>query len=87
MLRVVLKFDDVVSLIVAAHQLGLRASPHPPHMLDGHSHGRHASHAQPNPQENCSATGRGNREAGIYLPWAGMKQEGVVRQNKPEARK
>jgi hypothetical protein len=35
MLRVILKFDDVVSPIVAAHQLGLRASAHPPHVLDG----------------------------------------------------
>jgi hypothetical protein len=57
MLRIVLKFDDVVRLIVAAHQLGLRPAPHPPHMLDGKFHGRHASQARRNPQENCSAKG------------------------------
>ena len=67
MLRIVLKFDDVVRLIVAAHQLGLRAAPHPPHMLDGQLHGRHASHARRKPQENCSATGNRNSVAGNLL--------------------
>ena len=64
MLGIVLKFDDVVRLVVAAHQLGLRPAPHPPHMLDGQLHGRHASHARGNPQENCSATGNENSLAG-----------------------
>src|SRR5579863_9710588 len=60
MLWIVLKFDDIVCFVVTAHQLGLRAASHPPHMLDGQLHGRHASHARRNPQENCSGTGSEN---------------------------
>jgi hypothetical protein len=41
MLRIILEFDDVVPVVVAAHQLGLRTAPHPPYMLDGQLHGRH----------------------------------------------
>src|SRR4029077_15445727 len=65
MLRIVLEFDDVVRLIVATHQLGLRPAPHPPYMLDGKLHGRHASQARRNSQENCSATGSENCLTGI----------------------
>jgi hypothetical protein len=39
MLRVILKFNDVVSIVVAPHQMGLRAAPHPPDMLDRQPHG------------------------------------------------
>ena len=39
MLGIVLEFDDVVSAVVAAHQVGLRAAPHPADMLDGKHHG------------------------------------------------
>jgi hypothetical protein len=65
MLCIVLEFDDVVRFIVAAHQVGLRPATHSPHMLDGKLHGRHASHARRNPQENCSAKGSENRQTGM----------------------
>jgi hypothetical protein len=60
MLRIILKFDDVVGPVVAAHQLGLRPAAHPPHVLDGQLHGRHASHGNGQPQADCSVVG--NRE-------------------------
>jgi hypothetical protein len=51
-------------------------------MLDGKLHGRHASHAQQNSQENCSSKGIKNRQKGIYLKCAGIKQQEAVRQKK-----
>jgi hypothetical protein len=39
MLRIILEFNDVIAIIVAAHQMGLCAAPHPPDMLDRQSHG------------------------------------------------
>jgi hypothetical protein len=39
MLRVILKFNDVVGIVVAPHQMGLRSAPHPPDMLDRQPHG------------------------------------------------
>src|ERR1700733_6061902 len=87
MLWIVLEFDDVVRLIVAAHQLGLRAAPHPPHMLDGQlhaamlvTHGR--SRKKIVPRRETRITGRE-----IYLVCTRMKQELALRQNKPKARR
>src|ERR1700732_2334772 len=40
MLRVVLEFDDVVTIVVAPHQMGLCATPHPPDVFNGEPHGR-----------------------------------------------
>jgi hypothetical protein len=39
MLRVILEFNDVIRIVVATHQLGLRPAPHPPDMLDRQPHG------------------------------------------------
>jgi hypothetical protein len=39
MLRIILEFDDVVAIVITAHQMGLRAASHPPDMLDRQSHG------------------------------------------------
>jgi hypothetical protein len=39
MLGVILKFNDVVGIVVAPHQMGLRSAPHPPDMLDRQPHG------------------------------------------------
>src|ERR1700722_8992622 len=39
MLRIVLKFNDVVPAIIAPHQVGLRAAPHTPYVLDSKPHG------------------------------------------------
>jgi hypothetical protein len=39
MLWVILKFNDVVGVVVAPHQMGLRSASHPPDMLDRQSHG------------------------------------------------
>ena len=33
MLRIILEFDDVVVAVVAAHQVRLRASPHPTYLF------------------------------------------------------
>jgi hypothetical protein len=39
MLRIILEFDDVIAIIIAAHQMGLRAASHAPDMLDCQPHG------------------------------------------------
>src|SRR5665213_1822091 len=66
MLRIILKFDDVVRIVVTAHQMRLRATTHSAHMLDGKFHDSHARHAVQNPQENSSAMGRENYLEGKF---------------------
>ena len=39
MLRVILELDDVVSAVVAAHQVRLRSASHPAYVFDGKHHG------------------------------------------------
>jgi len=73
-LRIVLEFDDVVRTVVAAHQMGLRPAPHPPHVLEGQPHGRHSIHARRAPQENCSTRGIKIADGKCYTSCAGKKQ-------------
>jgi hypothetical protein len=39
MLRVILEFNDVITIVIAAHQVGLGPASHPPHVLNGQPHG------------------------------------------------
>ncbi len=65
MLGIVLEFDDVVPVAIAAHQLGLRAAPHPPHMLDGQLHAAMlVRRGETRKKENCSAMGRRSGSTG-----------------------